>query len=211
MDIPIHADVVCHDGIVGNSTHIIVDLVSEQVTHFVVRSYHDHKQYVVPIDKIERSDRTVILLSCRKEDVYQLPLFDETHFNGYDDYGGAPPLPSPGMSPSYTMYHPYREAESGVQAPPSESSWARLALKKGATIFATDGKVGKIDELVIDPETHRVTHLILRQHFLLNKWIVTIPVADIERADKDAVFLKIDKKTVEELPAVGLMKFPWEP
>ncbi len=67
-----------------------------------------------------------------------------------------------------------------------------------------------IDELVIDPETHRVTHLVFRQHFLLNKWIVTIPVSDVERADMDSVFLKIDKAAIEALPAVALKKFPWE-
>ena len=210
MDIPIHAEVSCYDGVVGKSSHIIVDLVTEQVTHFVVKSDQHGKQFVVPIEKIRDSARTVVLLSCRKEDVYQLPLFDETHFNGYDAYDSAPPLPSPGMAPSYTMYHPYRESESGTQGPARESSWARLAVNKGATVLATDGEVGKIDEFVIDPETHVVTHLVLRQHFLLNKWIVTIPVTDIERVEMDTLFLKIDKAAVEALPAVALKKFPWE-
>jgi hypothetical protein len=63
---------------------------------------------------------------------------------------------------------------------------------------------------VIDPETHRITHLVLRQHFLLNKWIVTIPVSEIERAEVDTIFLKIDKAAVEALPAVALKRFPWE-
>ena len=85
-----------------------------------------------------------------------------------------------------------------------------LAVSKGVRLLATDGEVGKIDELIIDPETHRVTHLVLRQHFLLNKWIVTIPVADIERAEVDTVFLKIDKKAVKALPTVALKKYPWE-
>jgi len=169
MDIPIHADVVCSDGAVGKSSHIIVDLVTEQVSHFVVKTDHHGKQFVVPIEKIEDSDRTVILLACRKEDVYQLSLFDESHFNGFDAYNSVPPLPSPGMAASCTMYHPYRTAESGTQGPTRESSWARLALNKGAMVLATDGKVGKVDELLIDPETHRVTHLVLRQHFLFNK------------------------------------------
>ena len=210
MDIPIHASVTCYDGAVGKSSHIIVDLLTEQVTHFVVKTDHHHKQYVVPIEKIERSDRTVILLACRKEDVYQLPLFDETHFHGYDAYDSAPPLPSPGMAASYTLYQPYRTAESGADSPTRESSWARLAVNKGVMVLATDGEVGKIDELVIDPETHVVTHLVLRQHFILNKWIVTIPVSDIERADMDTVLLKIDKAAVEALPSVALKKFPWE-
>jgi sporulation protein YlmC with PRC-barrel domain len=186
MDIPIHADVVCYDGVVGKSTHIIVDLVSERVSHFVVRSDQHHKQYVVSIEKIQDSDRTAILLACRKEDVYELPLFDESHFHGYDTYDSAPPMPSLGMSAPDTLYQPYRTAES------------------------PDARVGKVDEFVIDPETHRITHLVLRQHFLLNKWIVTIPVSEIERAEVDTIFLKIDKAAVEALPAVALKRFPWE-
>jgi len=39
---------------------------------------------------------------------------------------------------------------------------------------------------------------------------VTIPVSEIERAEVDTVFLKIDKEAVEALPAVALKKFPWE-
>jgi sporulation protein YlmC with PRC-barrel domain len=210
MDIPIQANVTCYDGTIGKSSHIIVDLVTEQVTHFVVETDRDGKLFVVPLDKIERSDRTVILLNCRKEDVHQLPLFDESQFNGYDAYDSPPPLPSPGMAASNTLYHPYREAESGAESPRKESSWAKLAVNKGAMVLATDGEVGKIDELVIDPETHHVTHLVLRQHFLFNKWIVTIPVSDIERADMDTVVLKIDKEAVEALPSVALKRFPWE-
>ena len=64
--------------------------------------------------------------------------------------------------------------------------------------MASDARVGKVDELVIDPETHRVTHLVLRQHFLLNKWLVTIPVSEIERVETDTIFLKIDKQAVKE-------------
>ena len=210
MDIPMNAEVVCIDGVAGKSTFIIVDLVKGQVTHFVVKTNHPSKEYVIPIDKIERSDRTVILLNCRMEEIYQLPNFDKSHFNGYDAYDNAPPDPSPGLAASYTLYHPYREAESGTLAPASDSSWARLAVNKGARVLATDGEVGKIDELVIDPETHRVTHLVLRQHFLFNKWIVTIPVSEIEKADLDTVFLKIDKNSVETLPSIGLKRFPWE-
>jgi sporulation protein YlmC with PRC-barrel domain len=85
-----------------------------------------------------------------------------------------------------------------------------LAIHKGADVLATDARVGKVDELVIDQETHRITHLVLRQHFLLNKWIVTIPVSEIERVEVDTIFLKIDKDAVEKLPAVALKKFAWE-
>ena len=210
MDISIQADVVCIDGVVGKSSHIIFDLVSERVTHFVAKTDHPGKQYVVPIGKVMDADRTVILLDCHKEDIYQLPLFDETNFNGYDDYNSAPPAPSPGLAPSSTLYHPYRTAESTAEEASIYASAVEIAVKKGADVLATDARVGKVDEFVINPETHRITHLVLRQHFLLNKWTVTIPVSEVERVETDTIFLKINKQAVEALPAVVLKTFPWE-
>ncbi len=82
MDIPIHANVTCSDGLVGKSTHIIMDLVKEEVSHFVVKTDQHSQEFVVPIEKMKDSDRTVIFLDCRKEDVYQFPPFKETHFIG---------------------------------------------------------------------------------------------------------------------------------
>ena len=207
MDVPIHANVICHNGVVGKSTHIIVDLVKGQVTHFVLKTDHDHKEFVVPIDMIMDSDRTVILLNGYKEDVYQLPLFQEGQYNGYDAYDHAPPIPTTGVDASSTMYHPYRTAETGAA---KEQHAVELAVSKGVKVLATDGEVGKIDEFVIDPETHRVTHLVLRQHNIFGKWIVTIPVSEIEMADPDYVELKIDKAAIKELPTVALKRFPWE-
>ena len=70
--------------------------------------------------------------------------------------------------------------------------------------------MGKVDELVIDPETHQVTHLVLRQHSLLHDKAITIPTTAIRDARVDTVLLNIDRDAVEALPAVALKRFPWE-
>jgi sporulation protein YlmC with PRC-barrel domain len=114
------------------------------------------------------------------------------------------------MGANYTLYHPYRTSETGVDEAPLHPSTVQLAVNKGAAVLATDGRVGKVDELVIDPKTHRVTHLILRQHHLMNTSMITIPVTEIERAEMDAINLKISKKEVAVLPTVTLKKYPWE-
>ena len=81
MDIPIHANVTCHDGPVGKSSYVVFNLVTEEVTHFVVKTEQHGQQYLVPLAMVMESARTVILLDCLKDDVYQLPLFKETiHF-----------------------------------------------------------------------------------------------------------------------------------
>ena len=210
MDIPIHADVSCYDGLVGKSSYIIVDLVTEQVTHFVVNTEKHGGEYLVPLDMVTDTVRTFIGLNCRKEDVYKLPPFHETQFKGYDDYGSSPPIPSPGIAATHTLYHPYRTAEADTESSSAHPSMRSLAISKGAHVLATDGQVGKIDEVVIDPDSHRVTHMVLRRRDVLDKWIVTIPVSAIERAEMDTVYLKIDTDAVKALPHVALKRFPWE-
>lgn len=83
-------------------------------------------------------------------------------------------------------------------------------MNKGAGVFATDGEVGKIDEFLINPDTYQITHLVLRQHNIFGKWIVTIPVSEIEQVDMDSVQLKLNKAAIKELPSVALSRFPWE-
>jgi sporulation protein YlmC with PRC-barrel domain len=210
MDIPIKADVVCTDGFAGRSSYIIVDLVSERVTHFVVKTQEHEGQYLVPLELIEATDRDSIHLNCTKEEVYALHPFHEGYFHGYDDYGGQPPIPAPGVDPSSTLYHPHRTAEPTTGDASLHLPVVELAVKKGADVFATDAEVGKVDELVIDPETHQVTHLVLRQHSLLHDKAITIPTTAFRDARVDTVLLNIDKDAVEALPAVALKRFPWE-
>ena len=210
MDIFIHADVTCTDGLVGKSSYIVVDLISERVTQFVVKTKEHERQYLVPLELVKNTDRKSILLNCTKKDVYALQPFHEGYFNGYDTYSGSPPIPAPGVDPSSTLYHPHRAADSTTSDASVYASAVQLAVKKGADVLATDDRVGQVDELVIDPETHRVTHLVLRQHHLLKYKAITIPVSAIEKAETDTVFLKIDKAAVEAVPTVALQKFPWE-
>ena len=79
MDIPIHANVSCYDGVVGKSSYIIFDLVTEQATHFVVKTKKHDQQFLVPLDKVMDSDRPVILLDCHKDDVFRFLLFQNRY------------------------------------------------------------------------------------------------------------------------------------
>lgn len=210
MDIPIHVDVTCTDGLVGKSSHIVVDIITERVTHFVVKTKEHEGRHLTPLKMVTNTDRNNIYLSCTKEDVYALQPFDESFFNGFDSYNRTPPLPTPGVDRSSTLYHPYRTADATTQDTSTYSLAVELAVNKGAKVLATDAQVGNVDELVIDPESHRVTHLVLRRHHLFQDEAITIPVSAIRKVEMDTVFLKIDKETVKALPTVALKKFPWE-
>jgi sporulation protein YlmC with PRC-barrel domain len=70
--------------------------------------------------------------------------------------------------------------------------------------------VGRVDEFLVDPENEHITHLVMREGHLWEQKEVTIPVSAIARVEEDAVYLKLDKASIEALPAVpaGPRKMP---
>jgi sporulation protein YlmC with PRC-barrel domain len=72
-------------------------------------------------------------------------------------------------------------------------------MAKGIPIFCTDGPVGEVHDLLIDPDTERPTHIILREGILVIKE-VNIPVGYVQKVESDRVLLKVNKEKIEKLP-----------
>ena len=83
-----------------------------------------------------------------------------------------------------------------------------LLCIEGAWVEATDGTVGQVDELLINSNNMQVTHLVLLERHLLKKREITIPVSQIDRVDEDTIYLKLDRKSVEELPTTPVQCWP---
>ncbi len=76
------------------------------------------------------------------------------------------------------------------------------AVRRGAQVEATDGPVGQVDELLVNSHNMQVTHLVLSERHIFEHREITVPVSQIDHVDDDTVYLKLDKKSVEELPTV---------
>jgi sporulation protein YlmC with PRC-barrel domain len=74
---------------------------------------------------------------------------------------------------------------------------SELAVRHGIPVEAIDGKAGEVDGFAIDPETRRITHLVLREGHLFTKKDVEIPVSEIDRLGELAVYLNIPKAAAE--------------
>ena len=72
-------------------------------------------------------------------------------------------------------------------------------MTKGVPIFCTDGPVGEVHDILIDPDTERPTHIILREGILVIKE-VNIPVGYVQKVESDRVLLKVNKEKIEKLP-----------
>ena len=85
--------------------------------------------------------------------------------------------------------------------PPGE-----LAVRRGARVEATDGHAGRVDEFLVHPTDGHITHLVLREGHLWGKKDVSIPVSQIDHIQEDAVYLKLDKHSVEALPSIPIRR-----
>ena len=198
MDIPIHAEVRCADGPCGESDCVILNPVTDQITHFVVREKaYPFEKRLVPVERIKETSPYLILLDCNLDEFAKMPKFIETEFLVPDPYKYT-------ISP--TMIWPYATYMEAItieheQIPPDE-----LAVHRGASVEATDGQVGQVDEFLVDPKSGHITHLVLREGHLWGKKDVTIPIAQIDRIERDTVYLKINKQETENLPAIPIRK-----
>jgi sporulation protein YlmC with PRC-barrel domain len=202
MDISLNVTVQCTDGVCGQSTCVIVNPIKKQVTHVVVReAWFPHTEYLVPLDLVSSSTPEMIHLRFTKDELKaQNPYIEVEYIRGdlhdfnYED-------------DNYMMWPYITPEEEGnmpmeiEKVPPGE-----LAVRRGSHVAAKDGRVGQVDEFLVDPVSEHITHLILREGHLWGQKDVTIPVSEIARIEEDTVYLKLTTSQVEILPAIPVRR-----
>lgn len=192
MDIPINVGVKCCGRDCGRSTHIVLNPVSKDISHIVVKQREfPHTERLVPVEFIAESTPDMIRLHCDTPDLAEMEEFVQTEFVEAEETHiiGDPYLMCPYVY-STKEYIP----KSHKQIPLGE-----LAIRRGARVIAQDGPVGRVDEFVVDHQNEHITHLIMREGHLWKQQEVTVPVSYIEHIQDDAVYLNIDKAHVATL------------
>jgi osmotically-inducible protein OsmY len=75
----------------------------------------------------------------------------------------------------------------------------RFDFNIGATVHCKNGKFGKLQKLVIDPESMKITDLVVGKGFIQVEERI-VPVSDVERATDEYVMLSINDTKVKEYP-----------
>jgi uncharacterized protein YrrD len=78
-----------------------------------------------------------------------------------------------------------------------------IAIRRGDPVHATDGEIGRVQGLVIEPQNHNVTHVLLQEGHLWGRKQVAIPVSNVERM-ADGIRLTLTKQEVADLPPVDI-------
>ena len=79
-----------------------------------------------------------------------------------------------------------------------------MRLELGSTVNCTDGPFGKLADIVIDPTTRRVTHLVVeRSQVELGKArLVPIELSSAEEGETAAIMLRCSAEEAEQLEFV---------
>jgi SAM-dependent methyltransferase/sporulation protein YlmC with PRC-barrel domain len=203
MDIPIQADVQCSDGLGGRSTAVILHPISRRVTHIVVsEKRYPHTERLVPVDLVIDSTPEKIRLRCTEEELLAMDPFIETEF-----VAGTEPHAVYSLEEYRLWPYVLPDPEMGMVVEHEKVPPGELAVRRGAHVEATDGRVGRVDEFLLEPASMHVTHLVLREGHLWGQKEVAIPISEIDRIEEDIVYLKLDKRGVQELPAVPVRRW----
>jgi sporulation protein YlmC with PRC-barrel domain len=202
MDEPhftVGVSVQCKDGECGNLIRIVIDPVARSMTHVMVEPKHRQGLgRLVPLSLVQSSNGEVVL-DCTMAEFEQLAIAEETDFlpgtTGYQGYDSSmvSPLPYFGLGVGGTALPiTYDKLPLG-----------EVSIRRGNPVHATDGVIGKVQGVVIDPVDHAITHVLLQEGHLWGRVDVAIPVSAVRTFGVD-IELSISVQEVEDLPAIEI-------
>ena len=194
------SEAVCSDGYRGQLRAVVLDPAAGTITQLVVEP--EGRIGLARLVPLDLADVTTdgIRLRCTEAEFRDLGAAEETlaEFalgyevpvqlvpDGWRDAGGptAEGATLPRIQEKETIdLVPLGEVEEG----------------QGARVHATNGEIGQLRALRIDPASRQVTHLLVKEGRWLARKDVAIPFAGVARFE-DGIRLSITRQQVRDLP-----------
>ena len=218
----IGAEVHCEDAACGKLTRVVVDPVARKLTHLVVDPGKEPSR-LVPVGLVGEADHSGgIRLLCGEKEFADLATAEETEFlpadGGYGsghDYGYGPdqmmvwPFYSMGVGAVGTGGAPAIVTPSVMPGARSRTTTydrvpsGDVQIRRGETVEAMDGDIGRVQGLIVDPQDHAVTHVLLQEGHLWGKKTVGIPIGSVTRVGGN-VRVELTKAELGDLPPLDL-------
>ena len=198
------SDAVCSDGYRGEVQGVVIDPAARTVTHVVVElKGRRGLARLVPLDLVDAAPGQ-LELRCTETEFQSLDAAEETlaeFVPGYPDpvqllppgwRGAGGPTLEGGSIPRIP------EQETIDVIPPGE-----VEERRGDHVHATDGDVGQVHALRIDPRSHQITHLLLKEGPVWARKQAAIPFDQVAGFD-DGIRLNLTKQQVRDLPPADI-------
>jgi sporulation protein YlmC with PRC-barrel domain len=188
MDLPLRATLVCADGDGGDVAGVLFEEAARKVTHIIVRPKEAGMvRRLLPLDAVTESAPAVVRTRLTIHEVATLPAVDDIEI-----------LPTIEPVDVGMVGMPMADMPVAIPKLPAGT----IALERVDDVNASDGRVGSLDAVLIDPVSLAITHIVLREGHLWAKRDVTVPIANVTKIEEDAVTLDLTKDAVGKLPSV---------
>ncbi len=204
MHIRINAEVECTDGPCGRLVSVIVDPKDDEVTHIVVRDRgFPNAQRLVPLKRVKANDGDPVHIDRSSAELASLERFMEIVYVDQAD----PSVMDKALEDSTDAHIRWEEARPGQEMlllgavdVPVEHELVpdgEVVLHRGSRVIAIHGRMAKVEGFLIDPQTGKLTHLIMKGGHLWSRHELLLPAAQIERVEDDKVFLRRHQQTAK--------------
>ena len=191
---------VCSDGYRGEVQGVVIDPAARTVTHVVVEpTGRRGLARLVPLDLVDVQPGQ-LGLRCTEREFRGLDAAEETLAEFVPGYPRPVQLLPPGWrdagGPTVAGDSIPRipEQETIDLVPPGE-----IEERRGDHVHATDGDIGQVHALRVDPQSHQVTHVLLREGPAWARKEVAIPFGQVTGFD-DGLRLSMTRQQVRDLP-----------
>jgi len=194
IELPLHADVMCMDGVYGQSIELVIDPEDRQVTHLVVKEFNGEKlERLIPIGMVSGTSAKQIQLCINISDTKELDVFCER-----DVVLQQAETPVHDVQGRYFMIPVTRQFVVESKAIPGGS----LSFDKDTLVQAVDGPIGKLEKMLVHPQSESITHMVVRSSALVGPRLSNVPISAIENFQGNTVFLNLKKSEVRQLQQV---------
>jgi hypothetical protein len=155
-------------------------------------------QPLVPFGRVADATVDEISLACTQEELAAMEDFVQRHYEqeSVPDYHNAGELALLHVD----VPNEVRTVLVEEQRIPANSA----AVSRSTRVEATDGPVGTLNGLVVEPGSGRITHLVLQEGPLPGQKQMAVPAELIDHLDGDVAHLKLDRRAVEAQSAFSI-------
>jgi hypothetical protein len=208
----IGAGASCGDGAAGRVSRVIAGPPAGEVTRLAAEPGHrrDPGRLVPP--GLAGGAAGEIRLRCTRAASGKLEPAQERQFmpaaSGHEGYGCGPG--QVGYWPCYGLGGGMGVAGLGLGGGTPSQAVTRdtvapgeTGVRRGGTVRAADGDIGRVQGLVIDPGSRQLTRVLLQEGHLRGRREVAIPVSAVA-STSDGIQLTIARQEVQDLPPVDI-------
>jgi len=197
MDFHIGATIMGREGeTLGKLKHVIVDPKTNEVVEIVLgESGLLGRDVIVPVGAVNFADHDTLSVELDKDQADKLQAFAVTHYiNPTGEISGYPTgaLIAPGMSPVGAASGLETIGMVPIVEVTEQIPEGDVDLEPGTEVWATDGRIGSVRDVLVDDQTRRVRGFVVEKGFVFHT-DVEIGMDQVATVGADRVTLKVSK------------------